>query len=1326
MKTTPAVSLAMRSRSNSSLASHVLAALAAAGLASSAQAAQITWQGNVSGNMSDAANWVGGVAPAASGDGVLFGVAGTAGTTLTLNGGANYGNVGGALVFASGAPSYVINGTGALTVSTGSIVNNSGTLQTFNKNLTRNTSNPLTIGAHGGIIDINGTYDIRASGLANQLAFGTTQGGIIAFNGGFVNTGAAATYTVTLPTLTAPAFGTVVFGGNSSVLNGNVTLGANTALKLASADAVSTGQSIITVTQTGNDVLWLASNAKLNDFNLTSTDGQASRHTVILGTGTSGAAVSQDVSSLRLSPQHLNNFIKAGNVLTGTPALNVTGTTTLGSDGTSGRATILAANGVNLTLGNVTGTSATSQVILVLDGSTSSSAINGVINNGVGGGIAVTKAGTGTWSLTRANTANGTTAVNNGTLKLDFNATDAPASDILYNGITPGAVSLAGGALRLEGKNAAASTQAFGAMSSLGSTGGSEIILRAGAGEGSSMNATVTGLTLNTGSTLNFDLGAGTSFRNTSIVAAAAAGQGAFFNNNNYARYDASGYIIEATTINFATQASVLGNNTGSTSSYFLLEGGQTRSAGLSFKGLRIANTADSQTLDLGGTAQTFSNSSIIYRGGNDNIYTIGNGTLSGGTSNLIFQVVAGATLNVSNDVNLGAGLAASFTKSGDGTLVVSGNKTFTGRWNITKGVLSIDSIANGALESGLGASTNTAGGLYLYGGTLRYTGAAASTDRSFTVGSAGATIDASGSGALTWAPASGLAFGFNTNNSLNTTTAAQNQRLTFTGNSTADNTFGSATGLLADPTNVGRLQVTKEGSGKWILNQANTYTGGTIINDGTLAIANSGALGTIGPISFGGGTLQFGSGITPDLSHRLLNSTAAIKLDTNGNSVTLATRINETNIGGLTKLGAGTLTLSGSNSYTGNTTVETGTLALSGSLASPVLVNTGANLQFTLGAASVPVATTTGNLTLAGNSTVTVVGTPAPDTTYTLLSATGVTGTPVLSSPIAGFSLVAESGSLKLKPASAADTTAPAAPSVALLAASDTGSSGTDLITKLTTPTLRVNLAGSGDTAPVAGDVVKLFAGATEVASATLVAGDITAGYVDLTTSTLTAGAISFTATVTDAANNVSAASAALVVTLDTSSPVINLNGAASLTSDWGTAYSDAGATASDNVDASVSVVTVNPVVSSTPGVYTVTYNATDVAGNNAAQVTRSVTVSIANASTLGADGLSPLMKYAFGATSPSDTVQAPATSATATELKLTAVVRTNDANLTVTAETNTDLAAPGSWTVTGVTESLAADQTNLPAGCVRKVYSVSITGASKKFLRIKAASTF
>src|SRR5204862_473997 len=118
------------------------------------------------------------------------------------------------------------------------------------------------------------------------------------------------------------------------------------------------------------------------------------------------------------------------------------------------------------------------------------------------------------------------------------------------------------------------------------------------------------------------------------------------------------------------------------------------------------------------------------------------------------------------------------------------------------------------------------------------------------------------------------------------------------------------------------------------------------------------------------------------------------------------------------------------------------------------------------------------------------------------------------------------------------------------LLASSDSGTTTSDRLTNDDTPTVRVSLNGSGATAPVAGDVVKVYLGVTQVGTATLGAGDISNGYVDITTSTLGAdGGKSLTATVTDAAANVSGASSALLLTLDTAAP-----GSTSITVNGGT----------------------------------------------------------------------------------------------------------------------------------------------------------------------------
>lgn len=106
-------------------------------------------------------------------------------------------------------------------------------------------------------------------------------------------------------------------------------------------------------------------------------------------------------------------------------------------------------------------------------------------------------------------------------------------------------------------------------------------------------------------------------------------------------------------------------------------------------------------------------------------------------------------------------------------------------------------------------------------------------------------------------------------------------------------------------------------------------------------------------------------------------------------------------------------------NSYTGNTTIGGGTLGLSGNLASSITIQNGAVLEVALNATN-STATTTGTLALDSGSLVKVTGTPATGTTYTLVTAASISGTPVLSSSITGFSLVKSGNSLVLQPASA------------------------------------------------------------------------------------------------------------------------------------------------------------------------------------------------------------------------------------------------------------------------------------------------------------------
>ncbi|MBX3653121.1 MAG: Ig-like domain repeat protein [Ramlibacter sp.] len=129
-------------------------------------------------------------------------------------------------------------------------------------------------------------------------------------------------------------------------------------------------------------------------------------------------------------------------------------------------------------------------------------------------------------------------------------------------------------------------------------------------------------------------------------------------------------------------------------------------------------------------------------------------------------------------------------------------------------------------------------------------------------------------------------------------------------------------------------------------------------------------------------------------------------------------------------------------------------------------------------------------------------------------------------------------------------DATAPAAPSTPDLAtASDSGSSSTDNITNVTTPTI----TGTAE----AGALVTLYDtdGTTVLGTATA-----TGGNWSIVTTALGQGAHTLTAKATDAAGNTSVASSGLGITIDTTAP------AAPSTPDLATA-SDSGSSNTDNI---------------------------------------------------------------------------------------------------------------------------------------------------------------
>ena len=279
---------------------------------------------------------------------------------------------------------------------------------------------------------------------------------------------------------------------------------------------------------------------------------------------------------------------------------------------------------------------------------------------------------------------------------------------------------------------------------------------------------------------------------------------------------------------------------------------------------------------------------SAAYSGGDVVLF---NDTAANFTVNVADTVVSPASILFSNSAN-------NYVLNGPGGLAGSGGLT-----------------KNGAAALTINNANTYSGGTMLSTGTLNINNGFAIGTGSLSI-AAGATIDNTSGSAITlmsnnpqtW----GGNFTFGGHNALNMGAGA----VTITGNLTV--TTGGTAALTVGPIGQsgGTWQVTEAGSGMLVLSGNNSYSGSTTISGGTLQIGNGGTAGSLSIESAitDNGTLAF------DRSNSI----------TQGAQFTLGAI---TGTGGLLQLGAGTLTLSKNNNYTGATIVDQGTLLLTGSL---------------------------------------------------------------------------------------------------------------------------------------------------------------------------------------------------------------------------------------------------------------------------------------------------------------------------------------------------------------------------------------------------------
>ncbi|MEY4243070.1 MAG: hypothetical protein RLZZ245_655 [Verrucomicrobiota bacterium] len=460
--------------------------------------------------------------------------------------------------------------------------------------------------------------------------------------------------------------------------------------------------------------------------------------------------------------------------------------------------------------------------------------------------------------------------------------------------------------------------------------------------------------------------------------------------------------ISNSFTINSPDSGSVVIGANGAGSGY-MLAGGITLNGDLTLR--TFDNTLQGTIKATGGLSGGIigtGNVVLDNRGLAANVFNITKNPIDP-TGSLILQGTAIGDTNIS--AAIGANVTGVTQNSATSTLVLSGSNTYTGATTIAAGTLRLG--AANVIPDGSGK------------GDVAVTG----------------TLDLNGFSETI----NGLTGGGTVDNTAASTTSV----LTISGHSSFSGVLKNSGGILS-LVKTGNSDLVLSGSG-------NTYSGGTTLDVGRLFIANFGALtpngavwvnnaGTLilsangAPIFSQSITLASGAGLAmrkpatlarvslPALGSVTFNSddqnTAEFSLDGNvvltggltvqvgggtgsPGAVTLAGEISGS--GGLIKTQAGTLILTGSNSYSGDTTVAAGTLALDGgSMGSAITVTSGAKLGFTLGST----VTSTAALTFAEGHAIAITGTPSLPS-YTLFTTSGtITGVPLLATAIPDYRL--------------------------------------------------------------------------------------------------------------------------------------------------------------------------------------------------------------------------------------------------------------------------------------------------------------------------------
>lgn len=349
--------------------------------------------------------------------------------------------------------------------------------------------------------------------------------------------------------------------------------------------------------------------------------------------------------------------------------------------------------------------------------------------------------------------------------------------------------------------------------------------------------------------------------------------------------------------------------------------------------------------------------------------------------SNIDFTAATDAITNVTNtpvgNINISAGATVTWTAAGTfstgglvSTVTIGSGGTLT--WNAQAiatttgtgfimngpGTWTIGSLATSAYTGGFTLNSGTvtvtgsagvdslgAGALNINGGTINSTGSKTYAPTSIVIGG---NYTYTGTGTSTWGAA------------VNLGTAPVAVTL---GNSSADTVSEVFTGVISGATGAS-LTVNGSGTGTiTLMNTANTFSGGLIVNATEVDIAADGSLGTAptsptNDITVNGGRLSTVNGDNVAINadrNILLGSTAGTSIEAAGSTGVLVYNgvMQDLTTGGiLVKQGAGVLELGGQNTYTGATSINNGKVQLEtgGNLPSGTTVNMGQSSSTNLG----------------------------------------------------------------------------------------------------------------------------------------------------------------------------------------------------------------------------------------------------------------------------------------------------------------------------------------------------------------------------------------